>query len=316
MKFAFRAWIMLFAATLGLGAASALAGQPGPLLIASQGRLRGEATSMHNASLLSDAESAPSTEPIEPQPEWDGADAGVDCDEGCDVGCFSGGCLQRGKWYGSIDYLLFRPRFSQAVTSVRRTLVTETSSELGSSTLVDQAIEAGFDYQSGFRAALGYRLLDCGGDIQVSQLRMNATGNATDGPANTVSNNPFIAGQLKNNPGNGGTLTTNYGVTANIFDVDFAKCLSFGGPCEPCDPCFCPRWDLRFWAGARIADISRYDNNVATTPPLTPSESQTVTTGDINARFVGAGPRIGGQGRRYSAGTAASHCTPAAARPC
>lgn len=302
MKFAIRAWIVLVAAAIGVGTPAALAGQPGPLLIASQSRLN-ESASMRNASLMAESDEAPSSSSptIEPEPEaqWDESASGPCCDTGCDTGCFGLGMLQRGKWYGSIDYLLFRPRFSQAVSSVRRTLITDDESTPESSTLIDQTIEAGFDYQSGFRAALGYRLLDCGGDIQVSYWRMNATGNSIDGPADTVNTNPFIAGQLKNNPGNGGTLTTNYGVTANIFDVDFAKCLSFGGPCEPCDPCFCPRWDLRFWAGARIADISRFDNNVATTPPLTPSAAETVTYGDINARFVGAGPRVGAQGRRY-----------------
>jgi hypothetical protein len=83
-------------------------------------------------------------------------------------------------------------------------------------------------------------------------------------------------------------------VTANIFDVDFAKCLSMGGPQAPCETCFCPRWDLRWSAGARIADISRFDNN-----SITDAANTTVAFGNVNARFVGAGPRVSLQGRRY-----------------
>src|SRR5262249_34742106 len=115
-----------------------------------------------------------------------------------------------------------------------------------------------------------------------------------DGPADVENVNPFIAGQLKNNPADGQFFTANAGITANIFDIDFAKCLSLGGPCGPCDPCGCPRWDLRWAAGVRVADISRFDNNFTST-----AQGNTVTTANIDCRFVGAGPRIGIQGRRY-----------------
>ena len=76
--------------------------------------------------------------------------------------------------------------------------------------------------------------------------------------------------------------------------------LAFGGPQGPCDTCcFCPRWDVRLWAGARIADISRYDNNVTTTPSGTIAPTTQIVNGNIDARFTGAGPRVGLQGRRY-----------------
>jgi len=232
----------------------------------------------------------PVPDSLEPAQEWEGfSEATESCDE-----CCTGGFLRRGMWYGSVDYLLMRPRLSQGVAEVRRTLVTDNTVTPNTSTLTDTAEEFKFGYQSAFRAALGYRLLDCGGDIQVAYWRMTGNAQHSDGPADTVTDNPFIAGQLKNNPGNGQFLSANTGITANIFDVDFAKCLSFGGPCNPCDACFCPRWDLRWFAGARIADISRFDNNVTTD-----ASGNAITTGLINARFVGAGPRVGLQGRRY-----------------
>ena len=116
----------------------------------------------------------------------------------------------------------------------------------------------------------------------------------TEGPANTSTNNPFIAGNLENNPGNGQYLNAATGITANIIDATFTKCISMGGPCGPCDTCFCPRWQLQFLAGARIGDISRYNDN-----SVTDANGNALSYGNINARFTGAGPRIGFQSRRY-----------------
>lgn len=217
---------------------------------------------------------------------------GEPCDS-CGGSC-GRGCLG-GLWYGSVDYLLFRPRMSQAVAEVRRVESTDTSVTPNVSTLTDTVIEYPFDYQSGFRVAAGYRLLDCGGDFQIAYWRMTGDAQYSDGPADISTNNPFIAGNLENNPGNGEFLNSSTGVTANIFDVDFGKCISMGGPCGPCDSCcFCPRWDLRFFAGARIADISRFNNNV-----VVDDGGEGQSFGNINARFVGGGPRVGIQGRRY-----------------
>ena len=218
---------------------------------------------------------------------WDDAN---DCST-CGVG--SRGCLG-GLWYGSVDYLLFRPRLSQGVAEVRRFSTSDTSTFPGTTTLSDTVIAYPFSYQSGFRAALGYRLLDCGGDIQVAYWRMANTASVSDGPASTSDSNPFIAGNLGNNPGSNEFLLSSTTITANIFDVDFAKTISMGGPIDPCETCFCPRWDLKFSAGARIADITRTNDNVVTN-----NSGDALSTGNINARFTGAGPRVGLQGRRY-----------------
>ena len=98
MKFVIRTWIVLLAAAIGVGANAALAAQPGPLLIASQGRLS-EGAAMRNASLMTEGDEAPSsTSPaIEPEPEWDGSASGPYCDEGCDTGCVGLGMVERGK---------------------------------------------------------------------------------------------------------------------------------------------------------------------------------------------------------------------------
>jgi hypothetical protein len=226
----------------------------------------------------------------------DGGEMGGSCDTcggDCGGSCCQRGCLG-GLWYGSVDYLLFRPWMSQAVAEVRSVQTSDTSVTPSVSTLTDTVIQYPFEFQSGFRVAAGYRLLDCGGDFQVAYWRMTNSAQYNDGPANTQTNDPFITGNLENNPGNGQFLRSSTGVTANIFDVDFAKIISMGGPCGPCDCSFCPRWDLRFFAGVRATDITRYNDN-----QVTEADGNSVSTGDINARFVGAGPRVGIQGRRY-----------------
>jgi hypothetical protein len=259
------------------------------------------------AAFLAEAESQPQPEPVadpmsdaevdvdgssSPDMSWGDEGTCDSCGEDCGGSCGIG--RGRGLWYGGVDYLLFRPRYSQAIAAVRRQETTDTSTFPTTSTSTDTVIEYPFDYSSGFRVAAGYRLVDCGGDFQVAYWRMVNGANTVQGPADISTNNPAIDGNLKNNPGNGQFLQASTGVTANIFDADFTKCISMGGPCGPCDTCFCPRWDLRFFVGARAADISRYNNNV-----VAEANGDSVSFGNINARFVGAGPRIGFQTRRY-----------------
>jgi hypothetical protein len=201
------------------------------------------------------------------------------------------GTCRRGLWYFSLDYLLVRPRFSQGVAFNTRTVSDDDDIETSSET--DVAYD--FDYNSAFRTSIGYRLLDCGGDIQFTYWRMTGSSQASDGPASLSNDQLIITGMLDNSPGQGEFLSAFTGVTANIYDIDFAKCLSFGGPEGDCGDCgFCPRWDMRYLAGVRIGDVSRYNNN-----QVLDANGDLISFGDINARFVGAGPRVGLQGRRY-----------------
>jgi hypothetical protein len=224
-------------------------------------------------------------------------DAEGDCDGSCDCNCWADGRQRCGLWYGSVDYLLARPRFSQATAEDRRIVTTDNTVTPNTITTTDQSVQFPFRYQSSFRTAIGYRLLDCGGDFQVAYWRLTgASGRVSDGPATSPTSNPFltIIGQTENNAGPGQFFSAVAGVTANVFDVDFAKCLAFGGPQHPCDCCYCPRWDLRWSAGARFADVSRFDSNA-----VTDGAGNFASLASVNARFVGGGLRGGLQGRRY-----------------
>jgi hypothetical protein len=221
-------------------------------------------------------------------------DAWEDGEAVCDEECNGGPFARPGLWYGTVDYLLARSRFSQGVAEVRQTTTFDGTTTPAVSTQSSDSIQFPFRYQSSFRAGLGYRLLDCGGDIQFVYWRLTGSAQLSDGPASVESGSRVIFGQLGNNPGDGQFWNGTAGVTANVYDFDFAKCLAFGGPKTACDACFCPRWDLRWSAGVRAADISRFDNSSVTT-----SNGDLVSRGNINARFTGAGARVGLQGRRY-----------------
>ena len=301
MKVAIRVQVLSIGLLTCLAVPAARADEPGPLRypIQQASYTAAEGQPAGSARLVSQVEATPDPVPAAPA-AIDGAAPWQDVETaGCETcgTCGGGGCSQGclgGLWYGSVDYLLFRPRMSQAVAEVRHVETTDSTTQPVTTTTTNTAIRYPFTYQSGFRVAAGYRLLDCGGDFQIAYWRMTNNAHLSDGPVDTNNNSLLIFGNLDNNPGNGEFLNASTVVTANIFDVDFAKTISMGGPCGSCGGCGCPRWDLRFFAGVRIADISRSNDNV-----VVDSQGNNQSFGNINARFVGAGPRVGIQGRRY-----------------
>lgn len=217
----------------------------------------------------------------------------MDCgDSNCGDCIAHGRCGSSGMFFGGAEYLLVRPRFSEAVAEVRRTITVNEGDE--STTQVDQSVEYPYDYQSSYRLFLGYRLCDCGGEVQFTFWRLQGDAEVADGPAEVANGSRIILGQLGNNPCEGEFFRARSSVDANLYDLDFTKCIPLDSS-SCCDPCGCPRWDVRWMAGVRIADINRNDHN-----SVDGSNSEDcLGVGDIDAEFSGAGPRIGLQGRRY-----------------
>jgi hypothetical protein len=204
-------------------------------------------------------------------------------------------CAPRcGCWYGGADYLLAKPHFSQGYAAIVCTTTTNTTTSPNVSTLTENAVPFPYRYSSMYRLFLGYHLSDCGGDINFTYWNLQSTAATTLGPANVTSGTNVIFGQVLNNPADGQYLNASSGIRVNIFDIDFSKYLIYGGPGKPCDCNFCPRWDMRWFAGVRIAQVNRFDNNSIVNP-----DGSTTANGMINANFYGAGPKIGIQARRY-----------------
>jgi hypothetical protein len=263
-------------------------------------------------------------EPIAPRPEqvadeslWQGSGAasngGVGCaDVGCAIGggcqldgcdsgcedccqyCWNGGCCRKGVWYAGGDYLLVRPTFSQNVAYYICATATDTASDPVLSVASATAVQFPYQYRSAYRAFIGYHLWDCGGDILFTYWNLQDSANIVGGPASTSDEaSVLFCGQFGNMAATAGQfLAASSEVRADIYDLDFAKSINLGGAGPCCTSC--PRWDLRWSAGVRGAQVSRTDNNEVINP-----DQSAAAIGQSRATFTGAGPRVGLQGRRY-----------------
>ena len=276
MKLIIRMGVMLIALAAGLTESAVFAQQPiarprsGSVYLAASpnaaSRVRSRTTAQQRLTAEQDAaplaeETPAPIEPIEASEArsdapgvtgefWDGVGEETGFDGGCcDVPC--GLFCRPGLWYASADYLLIRPQFSQGVALEQRVVTTTTnpSTQQPTSTATDTSRNYCFNYNSAFRVSVGYRLIDCGGDIQFTYWRMTGTDSVAAGPAEVTNGSNIIIGQLGCNPQDGQFYNAYTGVTANVFDLDFAKCLAFGGPQGDCECTVCPRWDLRWLAG-------------------------------------------------------------------
>ena len=148
-----------------------------------------------------------------------------------------------------------------------------------------------FDYTSSPRIFLGYRFCDCGGEIRFTYWNYDNSSSQLTGPATTDT---IYAGHLEINTSvPGQQLLVDSHLNMNVYDIDYSKCVCYGGG-KACDPCHgCPVWTLKYTAGVRIADVRRTDDNI-----LLPVDDFSVA-GHISADFIGAGPKLGIEGRRY-----------------
>lgn len=192
----------------------------------------------------------------------------------------------RGRWFAGVDFIFARPHFSEPTA-----YILHQPAALGPGNVLsasDTWVYHNFDYEPSVRGYVGYRLDDCCAELRASYQRLDSNSSRS---ATTDANATAIPTYFEVQPGPGDTLTSSFDVAGDVFDVDFSRCIRAGGECIPCDCRTCPDWDLQWSAGARLA---RWDLNadVFTNDP---------TDGfiDIDQEFVGAGPKIGLEGRRY-----------------
>ena len=197
-----------------------------------------------------------------------------------------------GAWFGGAEYLLIRPHFSQDAAMMRETL---TNPQIGPSVSTDTAIGFDYDYTSSIRAFIGYRLCDCGGEIQFTYWSLDAKAGAPTGTASATSTQEvFFFAPNELSPQVGGTLSASARVNVNAFDLDFSKRIPLGD----CDCACCPAWDLKWSAGVRIASVAQSKDRAVTSPNTAPAGA-VIEMSDYSTDFRGAGPRLGLEGRRY-----------------
>jgi hypothetical protein len=227
---------------------------------------------------------AESIAPGSAMPSADSADYDTGCGDDC-CGPLWSPCYNCCGFFGGADYLLLRPTFSENTAYVRRNVSIDQEENL---TTTDTVVPRDFNYSSGMRAFFGYRFCDCGGEIRFTYWNIDTCSNQTTPRVGEDISEIFI-GQLESvaqQPGQ--RLLVNNDLRFNLYDIEYAKCV-----CMPnCNPC-CQPWSLKYYVGARIADIHRQDDGVVQN-----RDGSLPGAWFINGDFVGAGPRVGLEGRR------------------
>ena len=185
-------------------------------------------------------------------------------------------------FFGGADYLLLRPTFSENTAYFRRNTSIDGS---GNVTVTDTVVHQDFDYTSAPRVFLGYRFCDCGGEIRFTYWNYDNTSSQTSGAATTDT---IYAGQLEINTSiPGQRLFVNSNLNMNVYDIDYSKCVCYGGSktCNTCDAC--PVWTLEILCRRAHCRCSprRRQHPIA--------GRRRSVAGHISADFIGAGPTVG-----------------------
>lgn len=241
----------------------------------------------------------PQAAPANPMPEQGmvspGSAAWSDsygCEDGCADGCgrgwggdgwFSGS--GRGNWVSGIEFLFARPHFSEPTAYIRQT-GPFTDPDTGEFIATHRTVSYAYDYEASVRAYIAYQLCDCCSEVRLTYWRLDSNDTSSE---TTSTDGNVVPTYFEVQPLPGNTLTSSSDVQGNIYDLDFARCIRLGDDDSCCDGC--PAWDLQWSVGARLADWD-YSKDVFTNDP---------TNGriDIDMEFIGAGPKVGLEGRRY-----------------
>ncbi len=202
------------------------------------------------------------------------------------------GCESDRRLFGSAEFLLVRPHFSEAIAFAQGTQTAATFDTVGR--------ELQFDYEASVRATAGYRF-DNGrafqftfsrlsGDTSVvgaapgaGQFIVDPFGNLvgaitiidpTDARFSVA--NPFVVT-------GGDRIDTNAVVETNIYDLELTQPILAD----------CGNWDFNWSFGVRIADVDQSYSSVVT------NGGAFFARGDFSVDFIGAGPRIGLETTRY-----------------
>jgi hypothetical protein len=216
--------------------------------------------------------------------------------------CGGGGCLndclpcsywgQNGFYVGA-EYLYARATFSDPTAYTRRNLFFDANSNQRSTV---QNVTHDLEYQSALRAYAGYRWGSCGESINFGFFNYNQStslARAFADPPNGVG----IAGPLEQNPGplGGESLEVGLDVSATTYDIDYSKripiCSCNSDACGCGD---CPPWSITWNAGARIGDLE-----INSPSQQFFANGQMESQGNVLVEFVGAGPKMGIEGRRH-----------------
>lgn len=190
-----------------------------------------------------------------------------------------------GVFTAGADYLNARPSFSEATAFARVENFTTNSRQ--------ELVQYDFGYSASPRVYVGYRRPDCQAELRFTYTQFAGQAHVASGApvGDTViildPTLPICSCTEVNATAN---------VNANIYDIDLLKSHCFPASCcaDPCAPA-CPGWELTYWFGIRIADISWNSFGEV----IDVGSQDLVATNDHRMNFAGAGPRVGLQARRF-----------------
>jgi Legionella pneumophila major outer membrane protein precursor len=210
--------------------------------------------------------------PIEP---WSNQRlAGADEDLAAAV---EGNAAAQNGFVAGADFLFVRPHFSEAPAYAR--------GSFGPGGVSVAAQELDFDYEASLRAFVGYRFDDGKAELRLTYTRLpgQASQDAANlGPSQFIVD-PFgnVVGTAPGGATGGNRISVDAAASADIYDLELIKQLSWSDS----------RWLLSFSAGLRIASVDQSYESVVT------SGGAFFGDGSYTADFVGAGPRLGLEGR-------------------
>jgi hypothetical protein len=189
-------------------------------------------------------------------------------------------------WYIGGDYVSARVNFSDPAALLVRNVAG------GGLDFHDRIVPYETGYQSTYRVNAGYRWGTCGESLNFSYFNFNDN-TVIDGPEANI--NVVVAGPMAINCAPGEHLRTGLDIEASVYDLDYAKRIPLcTSNCDPCGDGCCPPWAITWSAGARVG---RLDLN--TPVQLFDVNNAVAADGLSEVSFVGAGPKIGIEGRRY-----------------
>ena len=178
-------------------------------------------------------------------------------------------------FYAGAEFLLLRARFSQAYAfaQVAQAVAPPFVRNVN-------AVSLPFDYDPSFRVFVGYAMGDNAGDFRFTYWHFRTDADKAEQAGTLAGFSEFFVDPL----GQTGQLATAHvSVEMNIYDLDFEIPIL----ARSC-------WAITGSIGVRIADIDqKYSDTIQQVV------GGPVSTGSFTASFVGAGPRLGLEARRY-----------------
>ncbi len=184
--------------------------------------------------------------------------------------------LQPG-FYAGADYLYLRPSFEDATAFGRAEGLN------GGPPASADLVNFNFNYQSAPRIFAGWRL-DNSASIQFTYWNFDTTNQqrvSVDQPGQAII---LLSGDSEPFTNIGDRILSSFSTRFNMYDIDFMRPLVFSQGA----------WLFTPTIGARILDYQRALSSYASD-----GSGNLYGFGDLQTRFVGAGPRVGIQARRY-----------------